>query len=303
MPPACKWLQWGAGSSTLRAQGARRPHPKSAIPPVCPEPAAGCLGYSHVGLRGVWQGDPEVGDVLEDTRGREGTWLLWWRLAAHLPLTPVLPVGLPPPPRQAQHPLSGMVRRAVKDKQLVGRGGKQEGFGELGTVSPQCSRPGYGQQRTIFPCWEGCPAPPGPPPGQRGEVHVLWDAPSGKGDAAAGEGLQRSTEPYLQQGLGRFMDGNDVSDLVPAQLLQVFGIWRVKPDLSTCCLPTLLCPQALTTLLQTGSRQKHGCITPPACSGWHRQGRAVGLSDGSGGKGPLKLLQPNLLQSPGTSPT
>lgn len=51
-------------------------------------------------------------------------------------------------------------------------------------------------------------------------MHVLWDA-WGEGRCCSTEGavgiyrVALGAGPYLQQGLGRFMDGNDVCDLVP----------------------------------------------------------------------------------------
>lgn len=53
------------------------------------------------------------------------------------------------------------------------------------------------------------------------------------GRAAAVCMLASGTGPYLQQGLGGFMDGNNVGNLVPAELLQVFGIYRIKVDIGT----------------------------------------------------------------------
>lgn len=96
----------------------------------------------------------------------------------------------------------------------MGGDGKQEESGELETVSRQCSRPSYSHEAASFPCW-------GPPSSSgisyQEEVYVPWDAQRGKEDAAWKE-LQESTgaRPYLQQGLGGFMDRNNVGDLVPA---------------------------------------------------------------------------------------
>lgn len=50
----------------------------------------------------------------------------------------------------------------------------------------------------------------------RGEVSVLWDVQRGKEDAAEIYAVVSGMGPYLQQGLGRFVDRNDVGDLVPA---------------------------------------------------------------------------------------
>lgn len=65
-----------------------------------------------------------------------------------------------------------------------------------------------------FPMLGGLPSSSGTT--DRGEVLALRDAQRGKEDAAEIYAAVLGTGPYLQQGLGRFMDRNDVGDLVPA---------------------------------------------------------------------------------------
>lgn len=106
---------------------------RQCLSPDCPCGSQFSLGYSHVGLRGVRQGDAEVGDVLEDTKGRGGMWDavvgVSWMLAASF-------WSFVPP---TQHLLAG-----------EGSGGEMKL--EAGNCFPLAFKARLNHTRASFPC-------------------------------------------------------------------------------------------------------------------------------------------------------
>lgn len=159
------------------------PSPLVTLPPPCTSPAS--PGYSHVGFRGVRQGDAEVGNVLEARTGRGEAQALqpgchtwseqgWQRLCSSptAAYRVLLPLHSTPPCMGMGHTLPGVKGRARGHQQLVGEDGKQEESGELETVSCQCSRSGYNDKTANFPCW--------------GAAQPRWDQGPGRGVCAMG---------------------------------------------------------------------------------------------------------------------
>lgn len=172
--PACGSLCLRSWRELEHMEGLRSCEPSPLVTLLPPCTSLPCPGYSHVGFRGVRQGDAEVGNVLEDRIGRGEAQALqpgchrWsergWQCLCSSPTVAykiLLPPHSIPPAWGWDHTLPGVKDRARGHQQLVGEDGKQEEPGELEIVSCQCSRSGYSHMTANFPC--------------RGATQPLWN--------------------------------------------------------------------------------------------------------------------------------
>lgn len=134
--------------------------------PNAPQLAPASQGYSHVGLGGVGQGDAEVGDVLEDTKGRGEIGRCGQGVTQGLLLSPGLPAGLRSP--SAASPCwEGRERRGPRAAR--GSGWETRRGWRAGNWFPLAIKARLYHETASFPCWgQGCPAPVGPLPGDSG---------------------------------------------------------------------------------------------------------------------------------------